>query len=428
MRREDARRRHAVALAALTLSLAAPLHAAAQTDPPGATLGELLELAHQANPEYAAMRHEADAAGARVQPAGALPDPRLTTELRDITKMGEQSPTLLPGRAGSARYLIAQEVPWFGKRDLKREIAQLEAEGARGKAQGAWTEISSGIKTAYAQLYAVQRNERLTREILDLMARLEKIARVRYANGLAPQQDAIRAQVEQTAMRNELLAQEAERRQWQARLNALLARPANAPLAEPQALRPLPALATLDPAALEERARSRNPQLFAEDARLRAAEKNRDLTWKNRYPDFALGVAAMQFGSAIREWEVMIEMNIPLQQTSRRAMESEASSMLAAARTRKEALANQVLGTLAENLAAIEAARQTETLIRTSLLPQARLSFDSALAGYENGKGDFATLLDAQRQIRVAQQSQLKAQAEGQMRLAEIEKLLGEDL
>jgi cobalt-zinc-cadmium efflux system outer membrane protein len=47
------------------------------------------------------------------------------------------------------------------------------------------------------------------------------------------------------------------------------------------------------------------------------------------------------------------------------------------------------------------------------------------LAGYETGKVDFATLLDAQRQIRQARQNQIKAQAEAQMRLAEIERLLG---
>ena len=76
----------------------------------------------------------------------------------------------------------------------------------------------------------------------------------------------------------------------------------------------------------------------------------------------------------------------------------------------------------------IEAARRTENLATGSLLPQAELTFNAALAGYENAKVDFATLLDAQRQIRMARQNQIKAQFEGQVRLAEIEKLLGEDL
>jgi outer membrane protein TolC len=335
---------------------------------------------------------------------------------------------LNPSRVGSTKYTLMQDLPWYGKRDLKREIAELDAEGAQGRARGAWNEISAKLKTAHAQLYILNRNEKLTREILDLMVRLEKIAQVRYAGGLAMQQDVIRAQVEQTGMRNDLIMLENDGNMLRARINALLSRPTRAALAAPEVLRPIPAPAKLDYASLEDRVRGRNPQLFAEDARIKSAEKNRELTYKNRYPDFTFGVSPIQYQSAVREWEVMVEVNIPLQQGSRRAMERESEAMLAAARSRKDAAANQILGELAENLSAIEAARRTEMLTSTSLLPQAELTFNSALAAYENGKVDFATLLEAQQQIRKARQNQIKAQADAQMRLAEIEKLLGEDL
>jgi len=402
--------------------------AQAQEAPPGADVERLLAIAREANPEYAGMRYEAQAAAERVTPAGALPDPRFRTELMDITKGGEQNPTLSPSNVGSTRYTLMQDLPWFGKRDLKREIAEFEAEGSRGKARGTWSELAAKIKTAQAQRYFLHGNEKLTQEILDLIVRLEKIAQNRYANGLSNQQDVIRAQIEQTNMKNELVALESESRQVNARLNALLARPATAPLAQPEKLRTLPVPGQLDAAALEERVRNRNPQLFTEEARIKAAEKGRDLVYKNRYPDFNVGIAPVQYGSAIKEWGLMVEINIPLQQSSRRSQEREAEAMLSAARSRKEASANQVLSELSENLAGIEAAQRTEVLATTSLLPQAELTFNAALAGYENGKLDFATLLDAQRQIRQAKQNQIKAQAEAQMRLAEVEKLLGEDL
>ena len=61
-------------------------------------------------------------------------------------------------------------------------------------------------------------------------------------------------------------------------------------------------------------------------------------------------------------------------------------------------------------------------------MPQAELTFKAALAGYENGKLDFSTLLDAQRQIRQAKQQLIKAQVEAQTRLAAIERFVGEDL
>lgn len=395
---------------------------------PGRSVDSLLAYAREHNPEVAALRFEADAAGERVVPAGALPDPKFRTEFRDLTRMGEQRATLSPSQVGSTKYLLMQDLPWYGKRDLRREIAEQEAEGARGRVRGAWNEVAARIKTAYAQLFYVQRDAELAQEILDLMARLERVAQARYAGGLAAQQDAIRAQVEQTAMRNELLLLENERHHLRMRLNALLARPAEAALAEPAAARPLPAPARLDRAALEDRLRAQNPQLFADESRIRAAEKNRELTYRNRYPDFSVGVSPIQYQSAVREWELMVEMNIPLQQSSRRAQERESEAMLAAARARREATTWQLLADLSESLGSLETARRSERLAANQLLPQAEIAFRAALAGYENGRVDFATLLDAQRQIRQARRSLLKAQAEAQMRLADIERLLGEDL
>lgn len=415
-------------MAAALLLVCGSLRAHADEPMPGASVESLLTLAKERNPEYASMRHEAQAADERIGPAGALPDPKLRVDLQDITMGGEQNPTLLPNRTGGTRYQLMQELPWFGKRGLKREIAALEADGAKGRAMGNWAELSSRIKAGYAQFYFLHQSERLTREILDLMNRLEQVAQVRYAGGLAAQQDVIRAQVEQSNMRNELIALQNERRMLQARLNTAIARPADAPLAEPERLRALPAPARLDYAGLQERVRARNPQLFVDESRLKAAEKTRDLSYKNRYPDFAVGIAPTQSRYAIKEWEVMFEVSIPLQQSSRRSQEREAEAMLSAARARKEATANQVMSELAESLSALDAARRTEMSVAGSLLPQAELGFKAALAGYENGKLDFASLLDAQRQIRQARQSQIKAQAEGQARLADIERLLGEEL
>lgn len=415
----------------LLAGLLAATGALAQDAPrePGATLGSLIAFARANNPEYASMQHEADAAAQRVYPAGALPDPVIRAELQNITNAGSDArPSVWPGRVGSTRYLLMQPVPFPGKRDLKREVAQAESEGARERAALTWTEIVAKIKAEHAQHYYVSHSLRLTAEILDLMSRLEQVAQSRYASGLVPQQDVIRAQIEQTGIRTELVGMDAELRQIRARLNGLLARPATAPLATPEALAPLPAPAALDPAALADRVRARNPQLASEEARLRAAGKNRDLTLRNRYPDFVFGVAPMQAGSRIEQWELMLELNIPLQQESRRAQEREAEAMLSAARLRRDAAANQLLAELSASVEALDAARRTEQLAASSLLPQARLTLQSALAAYENGRVDFATLLDAQRQIRKARQDGLKAQADARMRLAEIERLIGEDL
>ena len=102
--------------------------------------------------------------------------------------------------------------------------------------------------------------------------------------------------------------------------------------------------------------------------------------------------------------------------------------MVTAAKARTQNVADQLLGDLGQSVAALEAVRQTEALVTTQTLPQSELSLRSAIASYENGKLDFTALLEAQRQIRKVRQDRLKAQAEAQMRLAEIERIVGEDL
>jgi len=409
-------------------SVLGPVTGRADDRPLGTNVEGLLEYARD-NPEYASMRFEAEAAAERVYPAGAFADPMFKMELQNITNAGtDASPSLNPSKVGSTKYTLWQPIPFWGKRDLKRDVAAADAEQAQGRAAMTWAELAMRIKSAYARFYLVVQNESLTREILDLLDRLETIAQVRYAGGLTPQQDVIRAQVERTSMRGELLMLESEQQGLRAALNSLLARQAGSPLAPPERLRPVPSPARMQPEPLLDRLRARNPELFAEEARILSAEKSRELTYKNRYPDFAFGVSPIQMGSRIGEWEVMLEMNIPLQQESRRRQEREAESMLAAARSRKESAFNRLTAELSENLSGLQAAQRIEILTTTSLLPQAEATLQAALAGYENGKVDFATLLDAQRQIRKSKLDRLKAQVDAQTRLAAIERLLGEDL
>ncbi|MCU0768980.1 MAG: TolC family protein [Burkholderiaceae bacterium] len=414
----------------LTAFIGSPVAQPAPTaaSAPGADVESLLAYARERNPEFASMRSEALAAQERIYPAGALDDPMFTTELRDITRGGESSASLLPGRVGSTRYIVSQALPWWGKRGLQRDVASAAALEAQGRSSLTWNEIAMRVKTAHASRYQLTETLRLTEEIDALLQRLEAVARARYSNGLAPQADVIRVLSERTLVQSELLLLRAEARTAQAQINALLARGPDAPLANPARLRPLPSDAALQFASLSERLRAANPDLAIEAARLQGAQHSRDLTYRNRYPDFNVSVAPIQMGNRIAEWEVMFEVNIPLQQTSRRHQERDAEAMVDAANARQSAVLQRAVGELGSRLAALQAARETDALVASGLLPQAQATLESALAAYETGRVDFATLLDAQRQLRQARVAGIKAQAEARMRLAEIERLIGEEL
>ncbi len=118
-------------------------------------------------------------------------------------------------------------------------------------------------KTAYSQYWYAAQAQRVTEGLRAVMSDLEQIARARYSSGLAPQQDVIKAQTELTGLRTDLVMIGSERRQAAARLNGVMARPADAPLAEPRELRPVPSRA-FDFAALTKTVGERSPTLAHE--------------------------------------------------------------------------------------------------------------------------------------------------------------------
>ncbi len=412
--------RRALFAAALTLSATA----AAQT--PGATVQSLLDYARGANPEFAFMQREADAAAARVVPGGNQPDPVVAIEWRDITRDGDSGPNLLPARVGSMKYTVRQMLPWPGKLDLARAAAAASADQSTQATRAMWNELAMKLKVAQARRVELAQRNAIVREIDSLLAQLESISRARYAGGLAVQADAVRALSERTMLRGELIAIAADTRSADAQVNALLARHPDASLAAPAVI--TTTATAPDFAALSTRLRERSPELAADAARQTSAERSRELTYRNRYPDFALALSPIQKRNRLADWELMFEVTIPLQQGTRRAQEREAEAMVAAATAKREATLQRALGELGTALAQLRAAQEMNHLLDTELLPQARINLQAALAAYENGKVDFATLLEAERQVRQARLSIVKTQFEAQMRLAEIERLIGEEL
>jgi outer membrane protein, heavy metal efflux system len=306
-------------------------------------------------------------------------------------------------------------------------VAEAEIGVADARRLATLTELRTRAKVAYAQYFYAAQVQQITRSVLELIGQLEQVARSRYGTGLVPQQDVIRAQTEVTAMRSELVMLASTERQAVARLNGLLARPATAPLAQPEGGRPIPPRA-LDLDYLSRAALERNPQLAVQSAQLSGAERSIDLVRANRWPDLSIGVATIQRGSRLMDYELMVEINIPWQRDVLRASETEAATMRSAVQARRDAAAAQLAGELGENWAALAAISEQAQILGSTLLPQSELTFESALSGYQNGRVDFGTLLDAERQIRNTRLDLLRLELEQQMRLAELERIVGEDL
>ena len=421
---------------AVFATVALPPVAAAQSagisDPggaPGASVDELLEMGRQLNPGLAAAALDAQAAQARIGAAGKFPDPMFKTEFWD---MRAARISALPENVGTVKYSVEQTVPLWGKRELERKIARAEAGSAADERRGVETELLARIKTVFANSYAANQAIGINQELLGSVATVARIAESRYGQGRGNQQDAVTAEVERGRLQAELARLEGDRRGWVAQLNALLNRPAGAPLATPQALRPVPEPDALPLAELLERVRRDNPQLAAEQATITAAERNAELVRRNWYPDPTFGFTVFdEDGSNGRQfggYEAMISLAIPLQWGLRRAQEQEALAKAAASRTRREATAADLRGQLEQAWWGLDAARRGERILRDINIPQSDVVLQSALAGYELGRSDLPSVLLAEQAVLRVTLDRIALLVEQQMRLAELERVIGGDL
>ncbi len=394
---------------------------------PGATVDHLLVLARRMNPDVAAAALESEAALARVDAAGRLPDPTFATEFKDIDR---QRDSALPDELARVEYKIQQSFPLWGKLRLQESGARARAGAVRETQRATELEIAARIKTIFATYYAAFESWRLTRDLYGTVATLADVTQSRYAQGLGEQEDAIRAEVEKTRLRTDLVRFGADQRQTAAQLNALLDRAHDAPLAAPEALRPLPD-ETLGLTALLERARLANPTIGAAGSQITAAEADQALVRKSWYPDVTLGVTFQQFVDQDKRspgYEAMIGTTIPLQWGLREAWEREAAANVAAARRRQDAADARVRGDLANAFWALDGLRRIGVLLKDVQLPESRLALQTALRGYEQGRSNLNSVLDTEQRVFETMLRLLAVQVEQQVRLAEIERLIGSDL
>lgn len=385
---------------------------------PGATVESLLALGRRLSPALRAVALDTAAAASRAEAAGALDDPMFSENYQNY-----RSPNLF-----SMNFIsLSQTFPLWGKRDLRQRAALAEVDAARGRERAAQDELDEQIKAAFARYYTFSRAVAVNREIAGLARRTRAATAARYGQGGGDQAGLIQAMTGETNAAVEGTRLEAERASAAARLNAMLARPPGARLAEPLRLRPVPAVMPgLE--ALLARARGDNETLRANSAEIEAARTQSRLAGRAWYPDLTVAAGPIVQTNAPTGYAATIGFSIPLQRGAKQAGEREAAARLGAAEQRFEAGMADIQGALGEALARLEAARRIDVLLRRQSLPQARAGYQAMLAAYSQARGDLAGVLAAERQVHDAELELLRTEADEQAALAAIERLIGGDL
>src|SRR5713101_1687411 len=408
----------AIGIAAAILVAAVPSSAASTPTAaaaPGATAEELLELVRDFNPNLAAAALDSEQAAAKIAPAGALDDPTL-----NLSRDQGFRQTLVS---------ISQDIPLWGKRGIRTDVATAEADASRARERSFGKDLEERVKVTFAQYYEADHAIRVTRDIHDLLHAVSGTVRSRYAQGLVNQSDAIRAELEQTRLTLNLSALEEAAQVAKAKINALIARRADAPLAQPLVLRKTPSTASLSLDDLMVRARDSNPMLAASRAEITGAEGERQLADKAWYPDVSVSVGVDALPNQSVQPMVGLGIKIPFYQSgARQAQARAATAKKGAAQLRLDGAMLQIESDLRSALAMLRRAEQTEDLIKTALSQQSQTAYRSALASYQLGRGDLTPVLDAAHQQLEIRLELLRVETEAQTALAAVERLIGGDL
>lgn len=396
---------------------------------PGSSVDELLAMARAMNPGLAAAALDSQAAQVRIGTTGRYPDPMFRTEFENITGNGNR---YVPDTVGRIKYTVEQTIPLWGKLGLQRKVATAEADAAAEQRRIVENELVARIKVVFANAYATQEAIRINEELLDTIAAIALVAQSRYAQGQGNQQDAVTAEVERGRLQADLARLDGDRQTWNAQMNALLNRPIAAPLAPPQTLRPVPPPESIALDQLIERTQRANPQLRMDEARITADERGAELVRRNWYPDLTLGVSVFDENSnndrEFGGYEAMVSFAIPLQWGLRRSQEGEAVARLAASRARRQATEVDLQSQIEAAYWALVSAQRGEHILRDVNIPQTKVVLQSALASYQLGRVDLPTLLLAEQAVLRVALDRINLLIEQQVRLAEIERAIGEDL
>lgn len=385
----------------------------------GATVESVLAAGRGLNLALCAAVFEILAAAVKAAGVDALDDPVISDSYQYW-----RDPNVFSGHA----IVVTQAFPLWGKRDLRREAALAELDAARGRERAAQDTLDERIKVAFAQYYVASRAVAVNREVIALAGGIHVAAEARYATGRSNQSEVIKALGEKTASEIEGARLEGDRAAAREILNALLARPAGAPLAEPSKLRPIPA-GSVAVTRLVERARGGSPTLAASGAEVSAARTRAELAEKAWYPDLTVGAGPLiQTNNRPPGVAATVGLNIPLPWGKEASEEQAAKAQLGAAEQRHETAVLDIQSALGEATARLKAARNGAALVARKALPESRAALESTAADYAEGRGDLAAVLEAQHRTHELELKLLQLQLAEQTMLAAIERLIGGDL
>lgn len=394
------------------------------------TLDAATKLAVQNNPDLAQMQARAEAMAAIPSQVSTLPDPQISFNANSLPtntfNTGQEDMTMIgPG--------ISQAIPFPGKLALRGEAADFDAAAALQNVTEARSWLISNVKNTWWRTFFLDQALLIVKNNQGLLRQFVQIASTKYEVGEGLQQDVLLAQLELSNLLDQQLILEGARRNAIAQLNALLDREANQPVILPEEVnKQLPGI--ISEAALYQLAENSRALLASKHESISAAQTRLDLARKDYYPDFKFGAFYGFRGDRLTGVDradfltLNMSMNIPifLDRKQAKAVDQRNSELMQQKYVLQDEW-NKVRAQISQNYSDFQRAREQVTLFKTGIIPQAKQTVASMLAGYQVNKVDFLNLVRSQITLLNHEMKYWQAFTEANQSLAQLVAAVGKE-
>lgn len=362
---------------------------AAVATPEDPFLVSLIEEALEKSPDITAAREAAAAARERPAQARSLSNPMLSS----VYTNDGVSPSLGSQEMTTLAFMWGQDLPYPGKRRLRGDILTREADQVDQQLERVKLSTAAAVKRAYYALILARELLGLIGEQEEVWKQVEGVARARYTVGQGVQQDIVRAQIEITRIEQLRAGQAVEVEVRIAELNRLLNRPATSPLETqiPMVLRPVKG--SLDDVL--NRLNVASPEVKTASIGVERNQLGIALARKEFRPDFTVQGGYMNRGGLDPMWQAGVGLSLPVYRKRLTSRLAEAEAQSRTSQSLAESVRLQLRFRTQERLSQLRATEKIAGLYADGVIPQDRLSFDSALANYQTGRLPFISVLEA---------------------------------
>ena len=387
------------------------------------TLQSALSQAYATNPEIAAAAARTDAERSAVRSQSFLDDPR-------IGYSHEANMNFMEMSQGAMDLLsISQEIKFPMKYVLLNRVQNAKAAQAEEVETQKKLEVRSKVIAGYYDLFAVDRVLTLLSAQRESLREIARTAESRYATGSVPEQDEMKAHVEQTEIEKDILMVEEEHASAEAALHALLGQDTDAAIPIPKEELPSPRI-TVDLAELTKMGEHHSRHIREAQAIVDQSQAFKSLAQWSYAPDFNLSyqrALGSYFGQ--NAYAAEIEITFPLWFLTKQ------SSEVAAASAREneseqnfEAVKLDHVAEMRSLAAKVSSTGKIIEIYHTGLIPQAESTLNSSRASYRAGRSSFIELLDSERSLYTVKIAYYRSLAQFAEQVSKLEEIMGESI